>query len=142
MNFITYTHKGSEIKLSLPARRVVELEMKIEAPINEKIKEFDKLTTICDFMASAIEDGSYAERSEMALDIYDEMVSQGKNLQDYQLLIVDDLKLACSMAQSANVKIAFAGWSKTDLPELAAEMEQLCDLSFYDPMEFAKFLFD
>ena len=98
MNFITYTHKGSEIKLSLPARRVVELEMKIEAPINEKIKEFDKLTTICDFMASAIEDGSYAERSEMALDIYDEMVSQGKNLQDYQLLIVDVLSNAGFMS--------------------------------------------
>ena len=59
-----------------------------------------------------------------------------------QLLIVDDLKLACTMAQTANVKIAFAGWSKDDLPELAEEMEKLCDLSFYHPSDLAKFLFD
>lgn len=59
-----------------------------------------------------------------------------------QLLIVDDLKLACTMARAASVKIAFAGWSKTDLPELATEMENLCDESFSDPAELAKFLFD
>lgn len=59
-----------------------------------------------------------------------------------QLLIVDDLKLACTMARAVNVKIAFAGWSKDDLPELAEEMKKLCDFSFYYPSDLAKFLFD
>lgn len=59
-----------------------------------------------------------------------------------QLLIVDDLNLACTMAKKANVKIAFAGWSKEDLPEMAAEMESLCDYSFRTVAELSKFLFD
>lgn len=58
-----------------------------------------------------------------------------------QILVVDDLMLGCTMAKNAGVKIAFAGWSKDDLPELAKQMEAACDYSFYTTEELGEFLF-
>ena len=57
------------------------------------------------------------------------------------LLVVDDLKLAHTMARAAGVEIAFAAWSKEDLPALAEEMEKLCDYTFRTPEELYQFLF-
>lgn len=59
-----------------------------------------------------------------------------------EILVVDDLMLGCTMARNVGVQIAFAGWSKEDLPELAKEMEMLCDHSFYSAAELDTFLFN
>lgn len=58
-----------------------------------------------------------------------------------QLLVVDDLKPAWQMARAVNVPIAFAAWSKTDVPEIVEEMTQLCDFSFHSVSELESFLF-
>lgn len=58
------------------------------------------------------------------------------------LLVVDDLKLAHTMARAAGVQIAFAAWSKDDLPQLAEEMEKLCDFTFHSTKALHDFLFD
>lgn len=58
-----------------------------------------------------------------------------------QILVLDDLMLGCTMAKNAGVAIAFAGWSKEDLPELAKEMQASCDYSFYTCTELDSFLF-
>lgn len=58
-----------------------------------------------------------------------------------QLLVVDDLKPAWQMARSANVPIAFAAWSKTDVPQIVEEMSQLCDFIFHTTAELEAFLF-
>ena len=58
-----------------------------------------------------------------------------------ELLVVDDLKLAHTMARAAGVKIAFAAWSKEDLPALAEEMESICDYTFHTPEALYQFLF-
>lgn len=63
------------------------------------------------------------------------------NLSPKDLLVVDDTKLACQMAESAGVEIAFAAWSKDDFPKLAAEMRSLCHYSFDTVEDFEKFLF-
>ena len=63
-------------------------------------------------------------------------------LQPAELLVVDDLKLGWTMAQSVGVDIAFAAWSKADFPELAQEMRQLCRYSFDSTKQLEKFLFD
>lgn len=63
------------------------------------------------------------------------------NLTPKDLLVVDDTKLACQMAESAGVEIAFAAWSKEDFPLLAEEMRSLCQYSFDTVEEFEKFLF-
>lgn len=59
-----------------------------------------------------------------------------------QLLVVDDLKPAWQMASNAGVQIAFAAWSKLDMPEITEEMEKLCDFTFHSPAKLEKFLFN
>ena len=58
------------------------------------------------------------------------------------MLVVDDMKTAVQMAKDGGVKIAFAGWGRREFPEICAEMENLCDYSFYSTEDFAKFLFE
>ena len=59
-----------------------------------------------------------------------------------QLLVVDDMKPAWEMANKTGVPMAFAAWSKADIPEIAEEMTKLSDFSFTSAKEFEKFLFD
>ena len=59
-----------------------------------------------------------------------------------QMLVVDDLKAAWEMCHAANVPIAFAAWSKSDLPEIKAEMTALCDYAFETVEELEAFLFN
>lgn len=59
-----------------------------------------------------------------------------------QLLVVDDLKPAWEMCRAAGVRIAFAGWSKLEIPAIVEEMTGLCDYSFTDVEALERFLFD
>lgn len=58
-----------------------------------------------------------------------------------EMLVVDDLKPAWEMCSKVNVPIAFAGWSKLEVPQIYHEMENLCDFSFSNPEELYDFLF-
>lgn len=71
-----------------------------------------------------------------------EQIMQKYQLSPEQLLVVDDMKPACEMAQKAGVPIAFAAWSRGDCPELAKEMQKLCNFSFDTTAELEQFLFD
>jgi uncharacterized protein Yka (UPF0111/DUF47 family) len=42
------------------------------------------------------------------------------------------------MAQPVNVAVAFAAWGKTDFPEIAREMRELCEHSFDTTEELSK----
>lgn len=64
------------------------------------------------------------------------------NLKPEEILVVDDMKLACQMAEPLGVAVAFAGWGKGDFPEIAQEMRQLCRYSFDETDELYQFLFD
>ena len=59
-----------------------------------------------------------------------------------ELLVVDDLKLAHTMAASVGVDIAFAAWSKEEFPALSKEMTELCNYTFHSTKELETFLFD
>ena len=59
-----------------------------------------------------------------------------------QMLVVDDLKPAWQMASAVNVPIAFAAWSKTEVPEVASEMKRLCNFTFSTPAQLEEFLFN
>ena len=71
-----------------------------------------------------------------------ETIMKKYGLQPEQLLVVDDLKPAWEMARSAGVPIAFAGWSKQEVPQIVSEMTKLCDFAFSSTEELEKFLFD
>lgn len=70
-----------------------------------------------------------------------EHIMQTYGFSPEQLLVVDDLKPAWQMARAANVPIAFAAWSKTEVPEIVDEMSGLCDFTFHSPTELEAFLF-
>lgn len=59
-----------------------------------------------------------------------------------EILVVDDMQLACQMADPLGIKVAFAGWDDLGVPELRKEMEQLCAYSFHTVHELEQFLFD
>ena len=59
-----------------------------------------------------------------------------------QMLVVDDLKPAWEMAKNANVAIAFAAWSKRDIPQITEEMSRLCDFTFETTEKLEDFLFN
>lgn len=59
-----------------------------------------------------------------------------------EILVVDDMKLACAMAEPLGVKVCYAGWSGMGVDSVAAEMNQLCDYSFDEISQFEKFLFE
>lgn len=63
------------------------------------------------------------------------------SLSPAEILVVDDMKPAVSMARSAGCPIAFAGWGRKEFPEITAEMTELCDFSFDSTESFQKFLF-
>ena len=63
------------------------------------------------------------------------------HLKPEEILVVDDMKMACLMAQPLHIKTAFAAWSKADFPELKTEMQMLCDYSFDTAAELEHFLF-
>lgn len=63
-------------------------------------------------------------------------------LESSQLLVVDDMLPGAQMARKAGISIAFAGWSKENVPHIAKEMEEICDFAFYTPKKLEEFLFD
>ena len=63
------------------------------------------------------------------------------DLKANQILVVDDMKLACKMATPLGIQVAYAGWNGLDVPEVDAEMSRMCDYSFRTVQEFEDFLF-
>lgn len=57
------------------------------------------------------------------------------------ILVVDDAKLGCQMADPLGVKVAFPGWSKIGFDIISQEMAQACTYSFQTPEELENFLF-
>jgi len=69
-------------------------------------------------------------------------IMQKYSLSPADLLVVDDMKLACKMAAPLGADVAFAAWGKQEFPELAREMRKLCRYSFDSAQDLEKFLFD
>ena len=63
------------------------------------------------------------------------------HLSEEQILVVDDMKLACKMAAPLGISVAYAGWNGLEVPEVDAEMNRLCEFTFYTTQEFEEFLF-
>ena len=63
------------------------------------------------------------------------------NLTPKDLFVVDDTKLAHTMAKSVGAEIGFAAWSKAEFPMLKEEMNTLCDFTFDTTAQLDEFLF-
>ena len=64
------------------------------------------------------------------------------NLKPEEILVGDDMKLACQMATPLGIQVAYSGWNGLGIPEVESEMQQLCDFSFDTTEKLYKFLFD
>lgn len=64
------------------------------------------------------------------------------SLDPKDILVVDDMKLACQMAQPLGIEVAYSGWNGLGIPEIDAEMKALCEFSFDSTEKLYKFLFD
>ena len=71
-----------------------------------------------------------------------EQIMAKYSLSPTDLLVVDDMKAAVSMAKAVGAPIAFAGWGRTDFPEITKEMTELCDMAFDSTEAMYKFLFE
>ena len=79
------------------------------------------------------------ERKPNPFPLLDIMTRYG--LKPDEILVVDDMKLACKMAQPLGVRVAYAGWSGMGVPEIDKEMCALCDMCFDSIQKFEEFLF-
>jgi phosphoglycolate phosphatase/pyrophosphatase PpaX len=64
------------------------------------------------------------------------------HLEPEEILVVDDMKLACQMAQPLGVAVGYAAWDDMGVPQLREEMENICDFTFYSIKELEDFLFE
>lgn len=64
------------------------------------------------------------------------------HLHPKDILVVDDMKLACQMAQPLGIAVAYAGWGNMGVPEIEKEMHSLCNYNFSSVSDFRQFLFD
>ncbi len=62
-------------------------------------------------------------------------------LQPYEILVLDDLKLGCDMAHACGVECAAAGWSHGNIKSIEEYMRKHCDYYFATVAEFGEFLF-
>ena len=59
-----------------------------------------------------------------------------------EILVVDDMKLACIMAAPVGIKVCYAGWSGMGVQSLQDEMTALCQLSFDTVEQLYHYLFE
>lgn len=70
-----------------------------------------------------------------------ERIMQKYGFKPEQMLVVDDMKPAWEMARKVGANVAFAGWGRTDYPELIETMTALCDYAFMSTEALENFLF-
>jgi phosphoglycolate phosphatase/pyrophosphatase PpaX len=64
------------------------------------------------------------------------------NLSSDEILVIDDMKLACMMAAPLDVNVCYAGWSGMGIQSLYDEMVQLCHLAFDTTDTLYSYLFE
>lgn len=64
------------------------------------------------------------------------------DLKPEDILVVDDMKLACQMAEPLGVAVCYAGWSGMGVQSLYDEMTERCSLSFDSTEAFYSYLFE
>ena len=62
-------------------------------------------------------------------------------LKPEEILVVDDMKLACMMADPLGIDVAYAGWDDNGVPEVREEMKKLCAYIFDRINDLETFLF-
>jgi len=104
--YISYVGKDeNEIQLRINAARALELEKKLGGrAVAEVVPELDKLSVTSEILAAALPKDSYDNRKKKALNIFDEMIEEGKSFSEYQFLAMDVL-VAAGFMKGESVKM-------------------------------------
>ena len=71
-----------------------------------------------------------------------EDIMEQYDLKPEEILVVDDMKLACQMAFPLGISVAFSGWNGLGVPEVETEMKDICQFAFDTVEKLYNFLFD
>ncbi|MCM1335308.1 MAG: hypothetical protein NC084_12845 [Bacteroides sp.] len=123
MNFVNITVGGKEYRLKLRAAYMDELERRIGGALSDKLPEINRLGLCTDIIAYALDPEHYPEAKKLAARIYDDMIDEGKDLTDYQLLVTDVLVASGFMSAEAAAAQKTAARAQTRLAELIAAAE-------------------
>lgn len=123
MNFITVTVNGTEYRLKLRAAYMDELERKIGGSLSEKLPEIDRLGLCTDIIAYAIDPEHYAQSKKTAAQMYEDMIGEGKDLRDYQGVILDLMVASGFMSAASAAAQKKAAEAQMRLAELIAGTE-------------------
>lgn len=63
-------------------------------------------------------------------------------LKPEEILVVDDMKLACQMADPLGIEVCYAGWSGMGVESLADEMKEICAMHFDTTEALYEYLFE
>lgn len=64
------------------------------------------------------------------------------SLKPEEILVVDDMKLACQMADPLGIRVAYSGWNGLGISEIEEEMRSMCTYSFESTEKLYNFLFE
>lgn len=123
MNFVNITVGGKEYRLKLRAAYMDELEKRIGGALSDKLPEINRVGLCTDIIAYALDPEHYAEAKKAAAQLYDDMIDEGKELADYQLLVMDVLVASGFMNAGAAAAQKTAVRAQTRLAALIAAAE-------------------
>jgi hypothetical protein len=88
------TPSGETLNLKLTVAGVIDIEKRTGKSISDLMTEFDKLSVSSVIVACSLPDGTYKEREEKAISIFEELVENEKTIVDYQLIVLNIIKNA------------------------------------------------
>lgn len=123
MNYVIVNTTRKEYRLKLRAAYMDELENRIGGAITDKLSEMNKLGLCIDIIAAAIDPIDIKTSKAQAAQMYEDLVDEGKNLRDYQMIVLDLMVAAGFMSAAAVEAQKKAAEIQTKIAERVANAE-------------------
>ncbi len=123
MNYTIITAGGKNYRLKLRAAYMDELEKRIGGALTDKLSEINRLGLCTDIVAYAINPENYPEAKKQAAQMYEDMIGEGKTLNDYQFIILDLMVAAGFMSAATAAAQKKAAEIRVKIAELTLKME-------------------
>ncbi len=123
MNYVIVNTARKEYRLKLRAAYMDELETRIGGAITDKLSEINKLGLCIDIIATAIDPIDIKTSKAQAAQMYEDLVDEGKNLRDFQMIVLDLMVAAGFMNAAAVEAQKKAAEIQTKIAERVANAE-------------------
>lgn len=123
MNYTIITAGNKDYRMKLRAAYMDELETRIGGALTDKLAEINRLGLCMEIIAAAIDPVNHTEAKKQAAELYEDMIDEGKNLRDYQMIVLDLMVAAGFMSAAAVAAQKKAAEIQTKMAEMIAEKE-------------------